>query len=132
MGMTKNPDIPFAKSIVDYIFRWLGQRFVTEQPEPQLHQTQVASGDAVSRIRARHNFEADPNTDSESLAEHHNPGKGSEGYMGIRSTSGFPAIPTDHAILQTDAPSCDQCGSITVRSGNCYLCYNCGNSMGCS
>ena len=34
--------------------------------------------------------------------------------------------------FQTDAPSCDNCGSITVRNGNCYLCHNCGNSMGCS
>ena len=36
------------------------------------------------------------------------------------------------ARFQTDAPSCDNCGSITVRNGNCYLCHNCGNSMGCS
>ncbi|HIQ22991.1 MAG TPA: hypothetical protein EYH34_17330, partial [Planctomycetes bacterium] len=36
------------------------------------------------------------------------------------------------ALFQADAPSCDRCGSITVRSGNCYLCYNCGHSMGCS
>jgi ribonucleoside-diphosphate reductase alpha chain len=36
------------------------------------------------------------------------------------------------AAFQSDAPSCDNCGAITVRSGNCYLCYNCGASMGCS
>ena len=36
------------------------------------------------------------------------------------------------AGFQSDAPSCDNCGSITVRNGNCYLCHNCGNSMGCS
>jgi ribonucleoside-diphosphate reductase alpha chain len=36
------------------------------------------------------------------------------------------------AQFQTDAPTCDQCGAITVRCGNCYLCYNCGASMGCS
>ncbi|MEL6897971.1 MAG: vitamin B12-dependent ribonucleotide reductase, partial [Planctomycetota bacterium] len=36
------------------------------------------------------------------------------------------------ARFQIDAPSCDNCGSITVRNGNCYLCHNCGNSMGCS
>jgi ribonucleoside-diphosphate reductase alpha chain len=36
------------------------------------------------------------------------------------------------ATFQEDAPSCDRCGAITVRNGNCYLCYNCGNSMGCS
>jgi ribonucleoside-diphosphate reductase alpha chain len=36
------------------------------------------------------------------------------------------------AVFQADAPSCDRCGAITARCGNCYLCYNCGNSMGCS
>jgi ribonucleoside-diphosphate reductase alpha chain len=36
------------------------------------------------------------------------------------------------ASFQADAPPCDICGNITVRSGNCYLCHNCGNSMGCS
>ncbi|MFP6575954.1 MAG: vitamin B12-dependent ribonucleotide reductase, partial [Pirellulaceae bacterium] len=36
------------------------------------------------------------------------------------------------ARFQSDAPSCDNCGAITVRNGNCYLCHNCGNSMGCS
>jgi ribonucleoside-diphosphate reductase alpha chain len=36
------------------------------------------------------------------------------------------------ATFQIDAPACDSCGAITVRNGNCYLCHNCGNSMGCS
>jgi ribonucleoside-diphosphate reductase alpha chain len=36
------------------------------------------------------------------------------------------------AAFQTDAPSCDNCGAITVRNGNCYLCHVCGTSMGCS
>jgi ribonucleoside-diphosphate reductase alpha chain len=36
------------------------------------------------------------------------------------------------AKFQADAPACDNCGAITVRNGNCYLCHNCGNSMGCS
>ena len=36
------------------------------------------------------------------------------------------------AAFQTDAPSCDNCGAITVRNGNCYLCHDCGSSMGCS
>ena len=44
-----------------------------------------------------------------------------------------PAIRSDQfARFQLDAPSCDSCGAITVRSGNCYLCHNCGQSMGCS
>jgi ribonucleoside-diphosphate reductase alpha chain len=44
-----------------------------------------------------------------------------------------PAVRSDQfARFQLDAPSCDNCGAITVRNGNCYLCHNCGNSMGCS
>ena len=35
-------------------------------------------------------------------------------------------------VIQSDAPACDSCGAITVRNGNCYLCHNCGQSMGCS
>ena len=44
-----------------------------------------------------------------------------------------PAVRSEQfARFQLDAPSCDNCGAITVRNGNCYLCHNCGNSMGCS
>ncbi len=46
------------------------------------------------------------------------------GGVGVRSEQ--------FASFQVDAPSCDNCGAITVRNGNCYLCHNCGNSMGCS
>jgi ribonucleoside-diphosphate reductase alpha chain len=47
--------------------------------------------------------------------------------------AGSPSLRSEQfASFQTDAPSCDQCGAITVRNGNCYLCHNCGNSMGCS
>ena len=45
---------------------------------------------------------------------------------------GFSSPSEQFANFQADAPSCDRCGAITVRNGNCYLCHNCGNSMGCS
>ncbi len=45
---------------------------------------------------------------------------------------GFANRDDQFASFQLDAPSCDNCGAITVRNGNCYLCHNCGNSMGCS
>jgi ribonucleoside-diphosphate reductase alpha chain len=44
----------------------------------------------------------------------------------------FAARHDQFASFQADAPACDRCGAITARAGNCYLCYNCGNSMGCS
>ena len=55
---------------------------------------------------------------------------------GLKMTVDPAASPADRqsqfAKFQIDAPACDNCGSITVRNGNCYLCHNCGNSMGCS
>jgi ribonucleoside-diphosphate reductase alpha chain len=62
------------------------------------------------------------------LAEATNdPGKG----IGGRSTK-LSGRGDQFARFQSDAPTCDNCGTITVRNGNCYLCHNCGNSMGCS
>ena len=52
--------------------------------------------------------------------------------MHIDQNSGVVAREEQFASFQLDAPSCDNCGAITVRNGNCYLCHNCGNSMGCS
>ena len=55
------------------------------------------------------------------------------GVMQVDLNGGNFSSRTDQfASFQTDAPSCDNCGAITVRNGNCYLCHNCGNSMGCS
>ena len=55
---------------------------------------------------------------------------------GVRMTVDPAASAADRelqfATFQIDAPACDNCGAITVRNGNCYLCHNCGNSMGCS
>ncbi|MFM8706777.1 MAG: hypothetical protein ACKOHK_01425, partial [Planctomycetia bacterium] len=55
---------------------------------------------------------------------------------GLKMAVDPAASPADRqsqfAKFQSDAPACDNCGSITVRNGNCYLCHNCGNSMGCS
>jgi ribonucleoside-diphosphate reductase alpha chain len=55
---------------------------------------------------------------------------------GVKMAVDPTASPADRqnqfAKFQIDAPACDNCGSITVRNGNCYLCHNCGNSMGCS
>ena len=52
---------------------------------------------------------------------------------GIMTDAASPSIRSEQfAQFQIDAPACDNCGAITVRNGNCYLCHNCGQSMGCS
>ena len=102
-GFTKNPDIPMAKSLVDYIFRWMSLAFLDKDGQPR------RSGNA--------------------LAEHS--GKAAA-KPSVQATVEPQRIDEQFSSFMSDAPICDQCGAITVRNGACYRCYNCGNSMGCS
>ncbi len=113
MGHTTNPDIRIAKSVVDYIFRWLGIEFIDGYRETQ----QAAARSANRPAASSGAVVAEPSSNG-----HANPDQGER----------FQKLQNDFAQFQINAPICDNCGSITVRNGNCYLCYNCGNSMGCS
>ena len=128
-GWTKNQDIPHAKSVVDYIYRWLGMEFVPgyrEANSPRFNgnnghgqQAAAASTDSVTKELA-------------SLIETHVNGVGSASNL-LPESGDSPAVRSQQfARFQSDAPACDSCGAITVRNGNCYLCHNCGASMGCS
>lgn len=110
-GFTKNPDIPMAKSLVDYIFRWLNLTF----PNGYYGGVSVVAPTPTVRESAEKTSAAPAN-----VAPTRN-----EGESGKRVDDQF-----NHFIA--DAPACDVCGSITVRNGACYRCYNCGSSMGCS
>jgi ribonucleoside-diphosphate reductase alpha chain len=102
-GFTKNPEIPYAKSLTDYIFRFLGVRFMSADKRTQagLESADGAHGQAA--------------TDAHDVA----PRLASGG-----STTAFSP--------QADAPSCSDCGSIMIRNGSCYRCTNCGATSGCS
>ncbi len=115
-GFTQNPDIPIAKTIVDYIFRWLGLHFV-----------EGFRGEEVSPTKSETEDETAAGLPAAATATAAGPAKPelSEGDAELNYHSQF-------SRFQQDAPSCDVCGSITVRNGNCYRCHNCGNSMGCS
>ncbi|MFA5343929.1 MAG: vitamin B12-dependent ribonucleotide reductase [Kiritimatiellia bacterium] len=106
-GFTKNPEIPYAKSLVDYIFRWLDLTF----PDGR-NQT-------MRLLR--------PGQD---LAES-KPEIAPAAALATAAPSEAGA-PTQFKDMQADAPPCSNCGAITVRNGACYRCFNCGNSMGCS
>jgi ribonucleoside-diphosphate reductase alpha chain len=116
-GWTSNPDIGFAKSIMDYIFRWLQLRFLTGQQgmlfeNLRLRPAGVSSHpaeDAASGIRR-------PETGSRE------PGSGS-----VHAADALAGI-----IDLGDAPSCSFCGSIMTRNGSCYRCGSCGSTSGCS
>jgi ribonucleoside-diphosphate reductase alpha chain len=163
MGHTKNPDIRIAKSIVDYIFRWLGITFLPGYKEAMMKYmgTEEAppaeDSEAEPKLAAKKAGEPKPGpgpaktaqTDSGPEARKASPNgttngaaKGEPHVVPLLERAGaikidlnggnFSSRADQFASFQTDAPSCDNCGAITVRNGNCYLCHNCGNSMGCS
>jgi ribonucleoside-diphosphate reductase alpha chain len=111
-GMTKNPDVRFAKSIVDYIFRWMAAKFLS--PEAQ--------------FRAGVNNREELVTSPEQLPLDVAAAAGAAPTGAIAKTKGsFAAMQN-----QEDAPPCSTCGSIMVRSGSCYKCANCGTTSGCA
>jgi len=112
-GMTKNPDVRFAKSIVDYIFRWMAAKFLS--PEAQ--------------FRAGVNNREELVTSPEQLPLDVAAAAGASATAVIASPkiSAFAAMKN-----QEDAPPCSTCGSIMVRSGSCYKCANCGTTSGCA
>ena len=131
-GFTKNPDIPIAKSISDYLFRWLGCQFIlgyreenspTAQPELPLkevvEQEKKLLNKPVQDLEQTGENSASPTANAEPQARR----------------SGLSAVQQLSRTVQhfmQDAPACDTCGAITVRNGSCYKCLNCGASMGCS
>ncbi|MDR3182527.1 MAG: vitamin B12-dependent ribonucleotide reductase [Planctomycetaceae bacterium] len=141
MGHTKNPDIPIAKSLVDYIFRWLGRTFLPEmqivQQDPQNQHRHHNIWDGSER-RCGKSVKKEKKQDTADLSRTPNPEpKAATAVVNVTvltspDTESLSAADEMYGDFQGDAPACDACGSITVRNGNCYLCYNCGKSMGCS
>jgi ribonucleoside-diphosphate reductase alpha chain len=109
-GMTRNPEIRFAKSIVDYIFRWLASKFLSNE-------AQYAAG-----VNGR-----EPEM-SGSLT------RTAEPAAVPAPQAAAPTTATSYSTIQNqeDAPPCTTCGSIMIRSGACYKCSNCGNTSGCA
>jgi ribonucleoside-diphosphate reductase alpha chain len=134
-GFTKNPDIPIAKSVTDYIFRWLGIEFIpgyreanTPQRLSATEDTPAAVAPAVKVNGHRTATMADLDHAEAELVSHPAPLA-----MTPIATPGLVEKQDEQfAHFQSDAPACDNCGALTVRCGTCYRCFNCGNSMGCS
>ena len=101
-GFTGNPDIPIAKSIVDYVFRWLAKEFLPEDEQPGIPALQTNDNDLESET---------PSEDDKAV-------------LAAQERATYR--------LQADAPPCHDCGEIMVRNGACYACVNCGATSGCS
>jgi len=108
-GFTRNPDIKIAKSIVDYIFRWLGLKFLTQKPS-EVTQDEIKKGASDTELPSVEQLALDL-TESERQAME----KGIGLFIG-----------------QEDAPLCSDCGAMMVRNGSCYRCMECGATSGCS
>ncbi len=127
-GWTSNPDIPNAKSLADYIFRWLGMQFIPGYREANapIRDTTDDEVEATSSVDSSEAVTAELT----SLVAGHVESLEADS---LEESAEGPAVRSQQfALFQSDAPACDNCGAITVRNGNCYLCHNCGNSMGCS
>ena len=126
-GFTKNPDIPIAKSISDYLFRWLGCQFIPgyrEANSPNAGQSELPLKEVEEQEKRAVNKPVDDLEQTEEPPARPTNGRGGE-------TAVQQLSRTIEHFMQ-DAPACDTCGAITVRNGACYKCLNCGNSMGCS
>lgn len=170
-GMTSNREIPFAKSLIDYIFCWLGSQFIPGYADNNLPNRvgQVGNPDSKTTTTARQLVEKTKDL-AHKIAEAKASGNGkvkknatgpekrpapaananrlteAGGRISAFVSSATPnaddgsqpeamtmqQFNAQFAHFGDDAPACDICGSITVRNGTCYKCFNCGNSMGCS
>jgi ribonucleoside-diphosphate reductase alpha chain len=131
-GMTTNPEIPFAKSLPDYIMRWLASRFL----DPSVHEE---LGILSPEVRAQKAAE-------EAASVAGNGGTGGNGHSNGHSngepqggdaqaptaalTDSPPVVPAKLAGLDL-GPACSQCGGMMQRTGSCYTCSSCGNNTGC-
>jgi ribonucleoside-diphosphate reductase alpha chain len=139
-GITRNPEIPFAKSMPDYIMRWVASRY----GDADLHEE---LGILTAEIRARKAAEAaamrgDTAGPADGAAEPTNGGNGGNGHAngGNGDSAPKPAAsamtdepPTVPAKLQglELGPACSMCGGMMQRTGSCYTCSSCGNNTGC-
>jgi len=123
-GFTKNPDIPIAKSITDYLFRWMACQFIPgyrEENTPNGGQTELPLKEVA---------ELEKKAINKPVAEL--PQTGEAPARPVEPLTSVQKLNQSVSHFMQDAPVCDTCGAITVRNGACYKCLNCGNSMGCS
>jgi ribonucleoside-diphosphate reductase alpha chain len=118
-GMTRNPDVRFAKSIVDYIFRWMASKFLSAEAQ---YRAGVNNRDEVQEAKtAAVDIPAPKVSSAETVT------------ATVSATRAVvPASQMAAMQNQEDAPPCTTCGSIMVRSGSCYKCSNCGTTSGCA
>ncbi|HEX2161289.1 MAG TPA: hypothetical protein VHF88_05645, partial [Thermoleophilaceae bacterium] len=139
-GITGNQEIPFAKSLPDYIMRWLASRFldVDVQEELGIMTAEVKARKAAEEAALRGDTAGPPNGNG---SNGHGNGNGSSGDGAPSASAPAPAAAalTDEPPVAAPAkitgldlgPACSQCGGMMQRTGTCYTCSSCGNNTGC-
>ena len=122
-GFTKNQDIPFAKSLTDYIFRFLGSRFLSAEQKQEAGLAETTSDTVPTHLPIPE--PAEPAKATLDITEN-----ATNGRIPTPDSDTSYTQPTWQA--QADAPSCADCGSIMIRNGSCYKCLDCGSTSGCS
>jgi ribonucleoside-diphosphate reductase alpha chain len=138
-GITGNPEIPFAKSMPDYIMRWLASRFLDTDAQEEL-------GILTPEVRARKAAQdalayggdtaGPPAVEPAEAAEAPTPptaradGGGGATAPASAFTDTPPVVPATMQGLDL-GPACSQCGGMMQRTGSCYTCSSCGNNTGC-
>ncbi|HKO38007.1 MAG TPA: vitamin B12-dependent ribonucleotide reductase, partial [Solirubrobacterales bacterium] len=138
-GITGNPEIPFAKSLPDYIMRWVASRFIEDTD------TLEELGIMTSEVRAKKDTEQlglGIATDTAGPANGNGLANGGNGNGAPAAKSTAP-VPATAAMTETPpvrpakmqgldlGPACEQCGGMMQRTGSCYTCSSCGNNTGC-
>jgi ribonucleoside-diphosphate reductase alpha chain len=141
-GMVDHPNIKSTTSIVDYIFRVLAYEYLNRTDLVHvLDRPEVANmgSDDWDEIPGGLEYDKKPElsdvriVSASSTTVNPQPmAKPQRTTVAVKADTGLDAVNAAAKNMQSDAPSCNVCGHITIRSGTCYKCLNCGNSMGCS
>ncbi|MFQ5824050.1 MAG: vitamin B12-dependent ribonucleotide reductase [bacterium] len=130
-GFTNNPEIPIAKSITDYIFRWLALKFLPDERRSNVQRSKEEKPSTMDEkengaLKESIEFEAFPDSSREITLK--------DNQLFISSITSRDKEKKEKLVFQTqaDAPPCYECGAIMVRNGSCYKCLNCGATSGCS
>jgi ribonucleoside-diphosphate reductase alpha chain len=139
-GITGNPEIPFAKSMPDYIMRWLASRFLDVDAQEDLgiltpavrarKSSLETAQSATSDTAGPSNQEDVPADDDTPKASNGGNGGGSSSAPTASLTDTPPVVPARLQGLDL-GPACSQCGGMMQRTGSCYTCSSCGNNTGC-
>ena len=138
-GMVDHPNIKSTTSIVDFIFRSMAYEYLGRTDlvhvldKPEVMNTGTADWDLpVAELEKKTPELSEVRILAKPSVTLANPAQVKAGVKNLSAESGLNAVNAAAKSMQSDAPACNTCGHITIRSGTCYKCLNCGNSMGCS